>query len=139
MYIFFFLATQGIESSQARDQIQATVATYPEDAATPELLPHCTQLGIESVSWHCRDTTNPVVPQQELPHIYIHIYCFSYIFHYGLLQDIEYSFLCYTVGTFVYLLYTHYSVNPKFLVCPYPFPLGNHKFVFYVCKSVSVS
>ena len=31
--------------------------------------------------------------------------CFQIIFHYRLLQDIEYSFLCYTVGAFVYLIY----------------------------------
>ena len=30
-------------------------------------------------------------------HIYIYIY-FTFFFHYGLLQDIEYSSLCYTVG-----------------------------------------
>ena len=33
-------------------------------------------------------------------------YFFPIIFHYRLLQDIEYSSLCYTVGGFVYLLYT---------------------------------
>ena len=43
------------------------------------------------------------------------IYSFHIIFFYGLLQNIEYSFLCYTVGTYfllssLYLLATHFSI-----------------------------
>jgi len=26
---------------------------------------HHARLGIKSTSWHCRDVTNPIVPQQE--------------------------------------------------------------------------
>ena len=53
------------------------------------------------------------VQQSDLVYIYTHIYIYTYIymysfwilFHYRLLQDIEYSSLCYTVGPVVYLFY----------------------------------
>ena len=51
----------GIWSSQVRDQIQVTIATYAAAAAT-----HCAGLGIEPGSWRCRDTTDPIGPQWEL-------------------------------------------------------------------------
>ena len=85
-------------------------------------------------------------------YIYIHthmcIYIYTYIynvpfqilFHYRLLQDIDYSSLCYTVGPCC-LFYVQWcvSVNPKLLIYPSPrFSFGSHKFVFYVCESVSV-
>ena len=35
--------------------------------ATQDPLTHCVQLGIEPVSQRCRDATNPIVPQRELP------------------------------------------------------------------------
>ena len=36
------------------------------------------------------------------------------IFHYGLLQDIEYSFLCYVAGpSYLSILYMIVSANPK--------------------------
>ena len=57
-------------NSQARDQIQATVATYVAAAATPDLLTHCAGPGIKPASWHCRDAANPIVPQWELLFIY---------------------------------------------------------------------
>ena len=41
----------------------------------------------------------------------------------------------------MYVFYIqHASANPKLLIYPSPthFPLSNHKFVFYVCESVSV-
>ena len=67
---------------------------------------------------------------------YIYIYIYIYIY-----QNNEQSFLCYTVGpwwlTILYL--QHVYVNPKLLIYPpSPFPFDNHKFVFYVCGSVSV-
>ena len=38
--------------------------------------------------------------------IYVYIYILFYIlFHYGLSQDIEYSFLCYRVGPYYYPFY----------------------------------
>ena len=49
-----------------------------------------------------------------------------------LLQDIEYSSLCYTMGVYV---------NTKLLTYRPTFPAipsGNHMFVFYVCESISV-
>ena len=63
-------------------------------------------------------------------YICIYIYIIFYIpFHYGLLQDIEYSSLCYTVGPCC--LSILYNVNllipaPNFSL-PIPFPFGNHR------------
>jgi len=39
-----------------------------EPQLQPKLGPltHCTRLGIEPVSWCCRDAADPVAPQQEL-------------------------------------------------------------------------
>ena len=52
---------------------------------------------------------------------------------YSLLQDIEYNSLCYTVGpcwlSILYIL----NLNLPTIT---PFPLCNHKFVFYVCESI---
>ena len=59
------------------------------------------------------------------------------IFPYRLLQNIEYSSLCYTVGPcwlstlYIIVSICYPSHNP-------PFPLGKPKFVCYVCESVSV-
>ena len=61
---------------------------------------------------------------------------FSDSFHYRLLQDTEYSSLCHTAGPCC--LQQGVSVNPKLLIYPSPFPLRDHKFVSYVCESVSV-
>ena len=36
--------------------------------------------------------------------MYVHIFFFTF-FHYGLLQDIEYSSLCYTAGPCLSILY----------------------------------
>ena len=39
-------------------------------------------------------------------YIYIYVYtCIFFLFHYGLSQDIEYSFLCYTGGPCCLLMY----------------------------------
>ena len=69
-------------------------------------------------------------------YMYIHIYMYVYLyilfqllFYYRLLQDTEYSSLCYTVGPCCL------SINPKLLIYPSPAsPFGNHKFVFCVSK-----
>ena len=71
--------------------------------------------------------------------LYLHIYIlFHILFHYGLLQDIEYSSLCYTVGpcclSILYILSLTTTLPPPPLL-----PLGNHKSVLYVCESFSVS
>ena len=57
-------------------------------------------------------------------YIYIYIYIiFQILFHYRLLQDTEYSCLCYTVGPcWLSILYivVCISVNPKLLIYPSP-------------------
>ena len=50
----------------ARDQIRVAVVTYAKAVATLDPLTHCAGPGIEPVSWHCKDTTDPIVPQWEL-------------------------------------------------------------------------
>ena len=75
-------------------------------------------------------------------YIYIYIYnIFQILFVCRLLQNSKYSSLCYTVigPCFFYIYYCVY-VTPKFLIylSSAPFPFGNHKFVFYVCDSISV-
>ena len=73
---------------------------------------------------------------------YIFMYIpFQIVFPYRLLQHIEYSSLCYTVGpcwsSIVYTLVSICWYQPPNLPHP-PFLLGNHMFVFYVSKSVSI-
>ena len=78
--------------------------------------------------------------QQSDSVIYIYI-LFQVLFHYGLLQEIEQSSLCYTVGPCLSTLYTVVCIcesQAPDLFLPPPFPFGNHKFVFYVCESISV-
>ena len=53
-------------SSRARDQIQATVATCAAAAAEPEPLTHCAWPGIKPAVQGSRDTTDPIMPRQEL-------------------------------------------------------------------------
>ena len=62
---------------------------------------------------------------------YIHML----FFHYGLLQDVEYSSLCYKVELVVYpsTLIIVSSANPKLPILP---PLGNDKSILYVCKLI---
>ena len=55
-----------IWSSRARDQLQAAVLNFEAAGETPDPLIHCARPGIKPVSWHCRDATDPIVPQQEL-------------------------------------------------------------------------
>ena len=78
-------------------------------------------------------------------HIHIYIFRFQIVFCYSLLQDVEYSSLCYTVNfcflhilcILVYLYISIFaSVRPILLI--YPSPFGNHKLVSYVCESVFV-
>ena len=75
--------------------------------------------------------------------IYVFIsYSFSDFSHYRLLQDIEHSSLCNTVGPCISLLYivgialiSNSSFTPP-SSCPFPF--GNHAFFINVCESISV-
>ena len=77
-------------------------------------------------------------------HAYIYIFLFQIIFHYRLLQIIEHSSLCNTVGPcslpILYIVVCVCSSKTTDLSFPLPgsVPLGNHKFVFYVCESISV-
>ena len=71
--------------------------------------------------------------------IYIYL-LFQILFHYWLLQDIEYSSLCYTVGPWLPILYTEkYICQPQTLnlYLPTSIPFSNHKFVLCVCGSIS--
>ena len=65
--LFLFWPPHSIWSSWARNQIRAAVVTYAAAAAVPNLFTHCAGPGIKPASWHCRDTTDPLRPQRELP------------------------------------------------------------------------
>ena len=56
-----------MQSSHSREHIQARVATYTAAAAMLDPLTHCAGPGIEPASWCCRDTSDPISPQQERP------------------------------------------------------------------------
>ena len=64
-FFFLFCTPHGTWSSWARDGIQAAVAT--QGAARLDPVTHHPGQGIEPVSWHCRDATDPVAPQEEIP------------------------------------------------------------------------
>ena len=70
--------------------------------------------------------------------LHTHKYLFFFELFYRLLQNIEYSSLCYTRSLWViYFLYSRVYDNDKLLTYPSlpPFHFGNPKFVFYVCGS----
>ena len=64
---------------------------------------------------------------------YTYVFFFSILFHYGLSQDIEYSFLCSEVGPCLFILYiTVYICCPQHPIPALPHPplfIGNHKSV----------
>ena len=67
VFVFVFLPPHSIWSSWARDQIQVTVVVHTTAVAGMlDPLTHCAGPGIEPASWHCRDATDPRVPQWEL-------------------------------------------------------------------------
>jgi len=70
----------------------------------------------------------------------IHIHISQILLNHSLLQDIVYGTLCSNRSfLFIYLICSSEFANPKLLISlSPPFPLGNHKFVFYVCEFVSV-
>ena len=75
--------------------------------------------------------------------IYIHTHvlyiCFHILFHYGLLQTIEYSALYYTVGVCcLFIIYITVCICEPQIPKSVP-PPCNHKSVLYVCESFSVS
>ena len=69
-------------------------------------------------------------------HTYTHL---NILFHYGLLQEIEYSSVCYTVGPrcscIVVRICQPQTPNAS---SPPPSPFSNRGFIFYVRESVSV-
>ena len=72
---------------------------------------------------------------------YTYMCSFSCSFPLCLLQYIEYGSLCCRVGSCCLpSFYKQFvSANPKLLIYPFPIPpfiFENHKFVFYVCKSI---
>ena len=85
--------------------------------------------------------------QQSDSVIHVHIFILFYIlFSHRLSQNTEQSSLCYAVGPcWLSTLPNIYSgmcvcVHPRLLIYPSlpHFPFGNHKFVFNICKSISV-
>ena len=44
--------------------------------ATPDPLTHCAGPGTKLAFWHCRDTANPLAPQQELLRLFIYLLLF---------------------------------------------------------------
>ena len=75
--------------------------------------------------------------QQSDSVIYIYIY-FHILYHYDLSWDSEYSSLAIQKHLAVYPSYIFTSTNPKLLILLSHTPdLVNHKFVLYVCESVS--
>ena len=69
--------------------------------------------------------------------IQLHTYI---LFNYSLLQDIEYSSLCYTVGLVIHSVYNGLQLlTPNSQSIPHPnLAFGNHKSVLSICESVSV-
>ena len=59
----FFLAALQLRSIWARDLVQAAVSICTAAVAVLDSLTLFARLAIESVSWCCRDATNPIVPQ----------------------------------------------------------------------------
>ena len=59
---FLFIFSLPLGSCGARDQIRAAAAV----ATLLPLIRHA-RPGIKPVTWHSRDTADPIAPQQELP------------------------------------------------------------------------
>ena len=66
--LFFFLFCRPAARGVPRPGIPfwGTVAIYAGSVATTDPFTHCAWLGIEPVSQHSRNTTDPVVPQRKL-------------------------------------------------------------------------
>ena len=82
VFVFLFWLPHGIRSPPAEDQIRATVAAYIIAVAMLDPLTHCARLEVESVSWCCRDATDPVVPQWEFlcRFLFLFLFCFVLVF-----------------------------------------------------------
>ena len=75
---------------------------------------------------------------KQFSYTYTLIYILFYILsRYRLLQNIEYSSLCYTVGPLLIIcfIYSNVYFNPRLLIYPSPLlPFDNHKFIcLWVC------
>ena len=53
------------------------MVTFVTAAATLDPLTHCAGPGMEPVSWHCRDATDPIAPQREFSDLQSshHLFC----------------------------------------------------------------
>ena len=71
LFYFILWPPCSIWSAQARDQIQGAIATYTAAAVTSDPLTQCAGPEIKPASWHYRDPTDPIVPQQEFQIIYL--------------------------------------------------------------------
>ena len=70
-------------------------------------------------------------------HLQVHTYFFQIIFHYRLLQGVEYSCLCYTVSPCLFYIQQFVYVNPMLPTLSLP-PFSDHKFDFCVFEFVSI-
>ena len=69
--------------------------------------------------------------------LYIYSLFFRFYSHISL-HSIEQSSLCYTVGSYqlsILYIVAYICQSPSPSLSLLPFPLGNHKFVFYICDS----
>ena len=95
---------------------------------------HLPDPGIEPLSPALQGDSLPLSHQESLSLCILFWIFFS---HYRLVQDIEYSSLCYIVGPYyLSILYTVICIfEPQAPCLSIPlFPFGNDKFVFYVYK-----
>ena len=65
---FFYGCPEADGSFPASDKDSAATAIYTASMAMPDPLTHCPRPEIKPVTWHSRDTANPIAPQQELAH-----------------------------------------------------------------------
>ena len=71
-------------------------------------------------------------------YIYISI-LFHTLFPYGLSENTEYSFMCYTVETCCLICSkcnSYHLLTPNSQAVPPPPHLGSHKYILYTCESV---
>lgn len=87
--------------------MSVTFMTYASGAAGPD--PYLTAPGLLPVSQHSRDTTNPVLPQQQLPATFLEKTVLLHCSAFARLSKISYLYLCGSASKL-------YSVP---LVCPF--------------------
>ena len=67
--------------SWARGQTRAAVVTCATAAPAPDPFTRCTGPGREPAPWRCRDTSDPVVPQGELPGNFFFFFLGLHLWH----------------------------------------------------------